>query len=192
MNRIVDSSGRMSRLIDDLLNFSRVSRSSENFTMVDLNRVVKGVLKTFDLTIQKTGAEINIGLLPGIEAVPVQMMQLFHNLFSNALKFTDKEKPVVSISSHALTKEEIAQYPSLPNDKNFCEIVVSDNGIGFKQEYADQIFQIFQRLHGKSEFPGTGIGLALCRKIVESHEGIIYANSKEKEGASFHVILPVK
>ena len=191
MDRITESSKRMSRLIDDLLNFSRVSRTS-SFVTTDLNQVLKNVLKNFDLLIQQTNAEIKIESLPVIEAVPVQMMQLFHNLISNALKFTfTNSKPVIQISNHKLSEEKTAQYPSLNSGTKYIEIIVCDNGIGFRQEFAEKIFSIFQRLHGKSEFPGTGIGLALCKKIVENHSGIIFANSKENEGTSMHVILPV-
>jgi signal transduction histidine kinase len=120
------------------------------------------------------------------------MTQLFHNLLSNALKFTQPDKqPHVSIRSRRLSNSEVAEHPQLQNYMPYCEIRVTDNGIGFAPAYAKKIFVIFQRLHGRGEYEGSGIGLALCQKIVTAHHGVIYAESEEGKGATFIVILPV-
>lgn len=191
--KIERSAQRMSTLIDDLLNFSQVSRTGEKFTDVDLNKIVKEVIKSFDLDIVQKKATVKIGKLPVIRAVPVQMTQLFHNLVSNALKFASPSKPpLIQITSAPLNGNTFRQYPLLKEGNKYWEIVVKDNGIGFKPGFARQIFVIFQRLHDRSKYPGTGIGLALCKKIVNHTGGIIFATSKEKKGAEFHVILPGK
>jgi two-component system, chemotaxis family, CheB/CheR fusion protein len=191
INKMVGSANRMTRLIDDLLNFSRVT-SKEKFERVDLNEIIQKVLKDFELVIRQKNFKINIAPLPTLDAVPVQMDQLFHNLISNAFKFNDKTKPVINIDSSMLSKEEIKSHRSLVKNKEYCRIVFSDNGIGFDQQFAETIFVIFQRLHERQSYEGTGIGLALCRKIVNFHEGIIYAEGNEKKGACFHIILPLK
>jgi signal transduction histidine kinase len=128
-----------------------------------------------------------------VDAVPIQMNQLFFNLVGNALKYSNAAtSPLIHISSRMLPKHEILKYDRLNPKVDHCEIVVTDNGIGFEQEYAEQIFVIFQRLHRREQFEGTGIGLALCKKIVDFHNGIIFAKGNPGSGASFHIILPVK
>lgn len=191
IDKIVDSSQRMTRLIDDLLNFSRTSRSGRKFIKTDLNAILKGVLTDFELIISQKKAGIKSDHLPSIEAIPVQMEQLFHNLLSNALKFTSPNvPPVINISVSKPVREEIDLYGNLDKSLSYIRLIFADNGIGFDPAYANQIFTIFQRLHEKQDFPGTGIGLALCRKIVNNHRGEIFAFSIEGRGASFHVILP--
>jgi two-component system CheB/CheR fusion protein len=195
IEKIGSSSERMSRLIDDLLNFSSISRESRNFVTTDLNAIVKDVLADFDLIITQKQAKVNYDGLPVIQAIPVQMEQLFHNLISNALKFSKEgESPEITITAQEISSEEIKRSP-LNLEKSldeYIKITFSDNGIGFNEEFADQIFVIFQRLNDQKVFPGTGIGLALCRKIVNNHGGEIYARSKPDEGAEFHIILPKK
>ena len=150
------------------------------------------MLSDFDEIIKEKQAVINIEPLPAIQAIPVQMEQLFHNLISNALKFTHKKrKPVISITTRPFDQSQISRFPRLNPNTTYCEIIVQDNGIGFNEAYAEQIFIIFQRLYDNKDFPGTGIGLALCRKIVNNHNGELYALSKENKGAAFHIILPV-
>jgi two-component system CheB/CheR fusion protein len=192
IEKIASSSHRMTRLIDDLLNFSRISRSNRKFTRTDLNDIVKDVLVDFELIILQKKAKIEFEKLPVIQAIPLQMEQLFHNLISNALKFSKEDAPpVISISSRPISTQEA-------NDRNlrkmgpYIEIMVKDNGIGFNPEFSEQIFTIFQRLNSKYEYPGTGIGLALCRKIALNHEGEMWAEGIPNEGARFHIILPVK
>jgi signal transduction histidine kinase len=148
------------------------------------------VLNDFDVIVSEKKARITFKDLPVIDAVPLQMEQLFHNLISNALKFTADKPPVITIKSKELSPRESEQYPRLESPNVYFDITITDNGIGFSQEYAEQIFIIFQRLNDKQSFSGTGIGLALCRKIVNNHGGHIYATSKEGEGTTFHVILP--
>jgi len=131
--------------------------------------------------------------LPIIDAIPLQMNQLFYNLIGNALKFSKEDVPsVITVSSRTLTKKEIKKYPAFNLFIPYVEIIIKDNGIGFDQQYADKIFIIFQRLHSKETYNGTGIGLALTKKIIENHHGEIFAESKENEGAAFHIILPIK
>jgi two-component system CheB/CheR fusion protein len=191
LDKMVVSSKRMTRLIEDLLNFSRVSRSAEKFVWTDLHEVVKNVMMDFDQRIAEKKARISISKLPVISAIPLQMHQLFYNLISNALKFTKSSvAPVIKISYRSLPNHEKAAFPQLEQTIPYCEIKVEDNGIGFDDSFSEQIFTIFQRLHGKSEFSGTGIGLALCRKIAETHNGYIYASSQENKGATFVVLLP--
>ena len=191
LDKIAVSSQRMTRLIDDLLNFSRTSRSDTGFTKINLSKVVKEVLSDFDLIISQKGGRIEVDKLPTLQAIPLQMEQLFHNLISNALKFTKPSAPpVIKIRSSVLSPEAVSTYKDLHLNTKYYEIVVTDNGIGFEPEFAEQIFVIFQRLNDKDQYPGTGIGLALCRKIVNNHKGIILARSLDNEGAAFHIILP--
>lgn len=191
IDKIAVSSQRMTRLIDELLNFSRTSRSDQAFTKVNLNKAVKEVLTDFDLIISQKGGRIEVDKLPSLQAIPLQMEQLFHNLISNALKFTRASvPPVIGITSKILTSKAIAAYKGLQPDTRYYEIVVTDNGIGIEAEFVEQIFEIFQRLNDRERFPGTGIGLALCRKIVNNHNGIIFARPLDHEGTSFHIILP--
>jgi light-regulated signal transduction histidine kinase (bacteriophytochrome) len=180
----------MRTLIDNLLEFSRTSRSSEPFVPTDLTNTITGVKADLELKIEETKAVIESGSLPVIEAIPMQMTQLFTNLFTNAIKFKKPdEAPHIVISSRKLSREEKEMY-HMKVDNEVFDIMVKDNGIGFEQEYAMKIFQIFQRLHGKAEYPGSGIGLAICKKIVENHKGVIYAESEPGRGAAFHLILP--
>jgi two-component system CheB/CheR fusion protein len=142
--------------------------------------------------IEEKKAKIEVANLPTLEAIPFQMNQLFHNLISNSLKFSKEGvSPVIKIDSRKISEKEIERYPSLNPTNQYVEITFQDNGIGFEQKYAEQIFTIFQRLHNKEIYSGTGIGLALCKKIIENHQGEIFANSKENEGAVFHIILPL-
>lgn len=193
LSKIVVSSERMSVLIKDVLSFSRMSDSDIAFSATDLNTVLSNVIKDFELLIFEKKAVIKFNNLPVIEGIPIQMNQLFYNLLSNSLKFsTAKVIPRITVTSHALTPDEIAKYPDLITGTVYHEIVFQDNGIGFDQAYANQIFLIFERLHNPNEFEGTGIGLALCERIVDTHHGLIRAEGKEGEGASFFIILPEK
>jgi len=191
LGKIAASSERMMTLIRDLLNFSRMGVKDEMPVSVDLNGVLDHVKNDLELFIQEKQAVLNSGLLPTIVAIPLQMHQLFFNLVSNSLKFSGKETPPeINIHSRALLPEEIAARPGLDPSLEYVELVFSDNGIGFDQQYAEQIFTIFQRLNYRQAYPGTGIGLALCRKIAINHHGAIYAVSGGTSGATFHVILP--
>ena len=153
---------------------------------------MRQVKNELELAIEETGTTIESAALPTIEASMTQMKQLFSNIFSNAIKFRKADtKPVIKITSSVLDEEEKTRY-YLQRDTNYHKISICDNGIGFENEYAAKIFQIFQRLHGKTEYPGSGIGLAICKRIIEHHQGLIFADSTEGEGACFIFILPEK
>jgi len=193
LDKISSSSQRMTALIDDLLNFSSISRANKKFSKVELDKVLKKVLLDFEVILGEKKGKVETTKLPAMEVIPLQIEQLFHNLVSNALKFVKQgEPPVINISCRVLPKSDLAIYPQLKKADTYYEIVFKDNGIGFDPEFQDQIFVIFQRLNDRQRFPGTGIGLALCRKIVDNHEGLIYAKSEENEGAEFHIILPAE
>lgn len=184
LDRMQSAATRMRTLINDLLAFSRVIRSSEPFVEVDLTGVANEVLSDLEVRIEKTGAKIEAGPLPTIEADPMQMRQLLLNLISNALKFQPPGAvPVVQITSRAYTT---------PSGEPWCELSFKDNGIGFDEKYLDRIFAVFQRLHGRGEYEGTGVGLAVCRRIVDRHHGNILAHSKPGQGATFIITLPVR
>jgi two-component system, chemotaxis family, CheB/CheR fusion protein len=182
----------MTLLINDVLDYSRLTYLEEQFVITDLNQILKTVLSDFDLLISEKRASINCSQLPTAEVIPLQMNQLFHNLISNGLKFSRNGiPPVIEISSRILPAEEVVKQ-KLNDGLIYCELIFKDNGIGFSQNYAEQIFVIFKRLNARHQFSGTGIGLALCRKIVSIHKGNIFALSTENQGASFHVILPIR
>jgi PAS domain S-box-containing protein len=183
LERMQNASARMRTLINDLLTFSRVIRRTEPFVSVDLAAVTKGVLGDLEVRIEKSGARIEVGELPVIEADPMQMHQLLLNLLSNALKFQPPNgRPVVKIRSRT--------YSALSGEQ-LCEITVQDNGIGFEEKYLEKMFAVFQRLHGRSEYEGTGVGLAVCRRITDRHHGTITAKSQLGRGAIFIVTLPM-
>lgn len=181
---------RMQNLIQDVLNFSRISKSEEAFVDADLNQILENLKTDFELLLHEKKAVIKHQTLPVINGIPLQLSQLFSNLISNSLKYNDKE-PVIEITFKNLTKDEANKIAKLNNRLNYIQIQFADNGIGFEPQYREQIFGIFQRLHGKQEYGGTGIGLALCKKIVENHHGIIFAESELNIGSVFNIILPV-
>ncbi len=193
LNKIEGASSRMSILIQDLLNYSRLLQHEKLFSKTDLNETVKNIINDFELLIQEKKAKIKIAQLPTVDAIPLQMNQLFFNLISNALKFSKEDvPPVITITSRILSEKEIEKYPAFNTNIPYIEIIFKDNGIGFEQQYAKQIFTIFQRLHNKETYIGTGIGLALCKKIIENHQGEIFSDAKKNEGALFHIILPLE
>ncbi|KAA9357735.1 histidine kinase [Larkinella humicola] len=190
LNKILQSAERMSKMIKDLLNFSRISSKKEPFRTVRLADVVQGVLSDQELKIKAAEATFHIDKLAVIEAVQSQMDHLFSNLISNALKFTQPDKPpVITIQG---TEVDGELYPELIPGKKYYQITVADNGIGFNEKYIDHIFKIFQRLHGKSTYEGTGIGLAICKRIVTNHKGLITARSQPGVGTTFIILLPEK
>jgi PAS domain S-box-containing protein len=191
VERINSSAQRMSGLIKSLLEYSRISQKSQHFESVDLNAIVAEVINDFELLIQQKQAIIHIDKLSVVEAIPLQMNQLFFNLIGNALKFTRRNvTPVVRINSLKVSDKRKKDFSQLDQSREYVEIQITDNGIGFNEEYADRIFTIFQRLNESSTYGGYGIGLALCKKIIANHSGSIYAKSKTGEGASFIFILP--
>lgn len=189
LNRMRDAAGRMQTLISDLLAFSRISTQASPFTLVDLNDVAREVISDLESTIEETGAVIDIGELPVVEADATQMRQLLQNLISNAIKYRKSDvNPRVEIRARRHAAEE--HLPPLQGAGSL--LFIKDNGIGFEEKYLDRIFTVFQRLHGRNEYPGTGIGLAICRKIAERHKGWITATSRPGEGSTFIVGLPHK
>ena len=189
MSKVVTSAERMRNLINDLLNYSKLSGQSL-FTTTDLNEIVKNTLADLEIAIDEKDAEVTVANLPEIEAISGQMRQLFQNLISNALKFsTPRQVPEIRIWSEFVREKNLEASASPTGE--YVRIFIQDNGIGFNESYLNKIFTIFQRLHLRSEYEGTGIGLAIVKKIVEKHDGLIGAKSAEGVGATFIILLPV-
>ncbi len=201
LERMLNASGRAQTLISDLLAFSRVTTKAQPFVPVNLTEVMQEVLSDLEVRIEKVGAKVELTELPLIDADPLQMRQLFQNLVGNALKFRrEGVTPTVEIKAQLLEEQreqgsrgiENRANPSSIGEHRFCQISVADNGIGFEEKYLDRIFTVFQRLHSRKEYEGTGVGLAICRKIVERHGGSITAKSTPGQGTTFIITLPVK
>ena len=190
--RIQHTTGRMRNLIDDLLAYSNTTLGITGFVDVNLNETVKDVLDDMEATTIEIGASVNVQQLPTVKGDQRQLRQLFQNLVSNALKYHKKNStPEVQIRSKLVQGKDIdADLPEISNEMTFHEIHVQDNGIGFDPDDAERIFRIFQRLHGKAEYEGTGVGLAIVEKVVENHHGYIWAESEPGMGATFKVLLP--
>ena len=189
LTRMQDAANRMQSLIQSLLSFSRVSSKARRLVPVDLNAVVQEVVGDLEVRIQETGAEVRVSEMPTIEADPTQIRQLFQNLIGNALKYRRQDTPPLVEISGQIENGAEAAVDGTP--MKLCRLLVQDNGIGFEPEFAERIFGIFQRLHGRGEYEGTGVGLAICRKIAERHGGTITAEGRPGEGAKFIVKLPV-
>src|SRR6187455_630777 len=189
--KIINSSKRMQNLINNLLDFSRHTVSSNDFKKTPLNDLVKNVLAELEVDIEKSNARINYENLPVVSAVPGLMQQLFYNLFSNAIKF---RKPavdlVIDVKAEKMNPIDLSKFTKYNQGKNYYKITVQDNGIGFDDKYAEDIFRVFKRLHSYQEFEGTGVGLSICKKIVEKHHGFIKAESKIDKGSTFIIGLP--
>lgn len=193
VEKINRSAERMSLLIKDLLEFSRLLKSTSGKTQpVDLNKVVQDLKSDFELLITEKEAQLKVGELPTINAVPLHMNQLFYNLINNALKFSKKDvKPVIIISAKEIKSNDIPEHLRKPgNQKTYHKISVSDNGIGIDAKYYDQIFEVFKRLHEKSAYDGSGVGLAICKKIVNNLGGVLYVESEPGKGSQFNIIIP--
>lgn len=186
--RMQAASGRMSILIDDLLSFSRVTTKQRPFETVDLGKVMQDVMGDLDYALEESGAQVHIDPLPALDADASQIAQVFMNLINNSLKFhAPNLRPIITVTC------EINVVPPLTDDERpWCCLRFADQGIGFESQYADRVFSLFQRLHGRDEYSGTGIGLALCKKIIERHGGTISAQSTPGEGAIFIIFLPMK
>ena len=186
VGKMQGSAGRMSRLIDDLLTFSRVTTHARPFARVDLNVIAAEVVDDLEVRIDKTGATVDIGPLPAVDADPTQMRQVFQNLLGNALKFGRPGVPrVVTVRGEVVAGAD-------GRSGGWCRLTVADNGIGFEDRHKDRIFQVFQRLHGREDYDGTGVGLAVCKKIVDRHGGTITARGVPGVGATFEVVLPAR
>jgi light-regulated signal transduction histidine kinase (bacteriophytochrome) len=190
LQRIISSTGRMRSLIDDLLQFSRISGAIA-FESTDLQKVVENTLDDLELLIHEKNAIITVSSLPVIDAIPGQMQPVFQNLLNNALKFSRPDvKPEIAIQSEFTTALKLDAHAV--DGGNFVRIYVKDNGIGFNEMYLEKIFTMFQRLHGRIEYEGTGIGLAIVKKIIDKHHGLLTAKSIEGQGTTFILMLPVR
>ena len=190
-SRITSAASRMQTLIDDLLNYSRISTSDIEFKVTDLNKVLQQAKDYLSDIIEETNATIEAQTLPALPVVPFQIQQLFQNIIGNAVKYSKKEvKPSITVTCATVEGKEINSNEAKPKLK-YYQISIIDNGIGFEQEHAQKIFELFQRLHGRSEYKGTGIGLAICKKIVQNHCGIITAKGQPDIGSTFNIYFPV-
>jgi PAS domain S-box-containing protein len=176
--RVISSARRMRQLLSDLLQLSRLSGKTEKFRKTDLGKIAHEAVDLFEEELKKSNGIVRIDSMPVIDAEETQMLRLFQNLIGNAVKYRDEKNPLINISSR--------------HDRETCEIFIKDNGIGFEQEYAERIFKPFQRLHDRKEYEGTGMGLAICRKIVERHGGNIRAESEPGKGSTFIITLPAR
>lgn len=180
LKRMLAGSARLQRLINDLLQYARVTARGGAFQSVDLGALVALTLEDLALQVERTGGRVEVTPLPAVDADPTQMRQLFQNLIGNSLKFRRPEVPPVVV----IAADE-------PVD-GLVRITVSDNGIGFEAQYAEQIFDVFRRLHGRDDYEGTGIGLPLCRRIAVRHGGSITAHGEPGSGATFTIVLPLR
>ncbi len=175
---MLGAADRMQTLVGDLLAYSQISTRGQSFVPTDLGRIAREVIADLESAIADEGAKVEIGELPLLEADPLQMRQLLQNLLGNALKYRKKDAPPV------------VQLNCARVDKRFWAITIKDNGIGFNDQYTDKIFKMFERLHGRMEYSGSGIGLAICKKIVQRHGGTIGAMSAPDQGATSTVTMP--
>ncbi|MBS1585557.1 MAG: response regulator [Bacteroidetes bacterium] len=191
IDRILKASERMQTLIKNILTFSRATSATDAFEDTDLNMLIDGVLSDLEISIEQTGASIRVEPLPIISIMPEQFRQLFQNLIINALKFTrENTPPEIHIYSETVKGFQISGIDETLFNNDFCNIHVSDNGIGFEPKYSNEIFTLFKRLHSKDQFEGTGIGLSICKKIVEKHNGFITAKSEVGQGTTFTISVP--
>jgi len=188
--KINTSAARMSELIKAVLNYSRLSNSEQRFEPANVNELIENVLVDFELLIEEKQAEIVVDVIPIVTVIPLQITQMFSNLIGNSLKFSETH-PQIKITSREMDFQDIPFETNLQPELKYLELTIKDNGIGFEQKYADKIFTIFQRLHDRVSYPGTGIGLALCKRIVENHSGFIAVESQPGAGTTFFIYLPV-
>lgn len=192
LERMIDAAERMRNMINDVLAYSRITTRGHDFVPVDLHQIAVEALTSLEVRVQRAGAAVQLESLPTIEADPVQMQQLLQNLIANSLKFCKPDvAPVIRISGQLIDGRNPAVGRAQARD-TVCQLLVEDNGIGFDEKYLGRIFSVFQRLHTREEYEGTGIGLAICRKIVERHGGHLTARSTPGEGAKFIVTLPAR
>ena len=190
VDKIIDAAGRMKVLIVDVLNYSKLSAHDNVFDHVDLNKVVAEVLEDFELLIQEKGGTVMVANLPSIDVNRGQIRQVFQNIISNALKFTETGMPpVIQIKAERCSKKSFDS--AVQQDGPYCLISIKDNGIGFDEAYLSNIFALFERLYSKDSYEGTGIGLAITKKIIEKHNGLVSAKSQAGAGSEFLLLLPV-
>jgi len=189
--RMQSSAQKMQTLIEDLLAYSRINTSQRVFETTDLNKIVDEVKEDLKEVIKDKKASIEVTGLGDVCIIPFQFRQLMHNLIVNSLKFSNPDNPPHIIIKSEITEGENLNNPTLAPETKYCHISVMDNGIGFEKQYKEKIFEVFQRLHAKNEYDGTGIGLSIVKKIVESHGGIITADGEPHKGAVFDIYIPV-
>jgi light-regulated signal transduction histidine kinase (bacteriophytochrome) len=189
-SKIRIAANRMQTLLIDLVDYSRTIKGDKVFVETDLNKILTETIQDLSTNVDEKNAVIRIGKLPIIKAIPFQIKQLFINLISNSLKYSKEDiAPEISITSKKITEKEMYDY-KIANKKDYHKIVISDNGIGFKQEYSDKIFLLFKRLETDPKYSGTGLGLAICSRIVDNHKGFIKVKSKPGVGAKFYIFIP--
>jgi two-component system, chemotaxis family, CheB/CheR fusion protein len=191
LTKILQSSGRMKSIINNILGYSKLSADHATFEAVDFKELINDIVEDLEVAITEKKAKIVAGQFPLIECIPAQIRQVFQNILGNALKFSKPETPpYIEISAERVA--DLAFGAKKSKDGDFCRITVKDNGIGFNEKFAHNIFLLFQRLHSKDAYEGTGIGLAIAKKIIEKHMGLISAHGKENHGATFVIVLPLK
>lgn len=184
------AANRMQILIDNLLTYSMVNGTDKGYEITNLNATIEDILNEILQGNNAKKATVNYKSLPELRGVPFQLKQLFTNLISNSIKYSSPNRvPIIDIEASTVEGKDICEKQA-DKDKTYYKITVADNGMGFEQEYAEKIFMLFQRLHDKNTFSGYGIGLSICRKIVENHEGFITATSVPDEGTTFIIYLP--
>jgi light-regulated signal transduction histidine kinase (bacteriophytochrome) len=189
--RISAASQRMQNLIIALLNYSRTNTTEISLTSTSLNTIIEEVKNNLKELLEENNVTIEISALPTVNIVPLLFQQLFSNIIMNSIKYRKPDvDPLIKISADIVTADKMQLQAAIPGYR-YWKIKISDNGIGFEQQYADKIFDLFQRLHSRSEYGGTGIGLAICKKIVQSHHGFIEAVGKPGIGSTFNIYLPV-
>jgi len=189
--RMVNAADRMHNLIEALLDFSRTATAHKDLEVRNINDLIDEVKKDLHDLIEEKNAEIEVSLIPELSVIPFQFKQMLFNVISNSLKYAkDDFPPLIKISAMTLKGEKTGQKSAIPG-MDYCKLTVSDNGIGFEPQYKEKIFGLFQRLHGRNEYSGAGLGLAICRKIVKNHNGFISAESEPGKGTSIHIYIPL-
>lgn len=190
--RMIKSANRMQSLIEALLEFSRATTAQKNFEKKDLTILAEEVKSEFREAIEEKKARVNISPLPAVSIIPFQFKQMLSNIMSNALKYTKQnETPIINVSARIIPEKDINKNGAKPN-MDYYQVTIEDNGIGFDKENAERIFELFQRLHGRHEYGGSGIGLSICKKIAENHNGFITAEGEKGKGAAFHIYIPTQ
>ena len=190
--RMQKAASRMQTLIEDLLMYSRTNSAERKFEIIPMKKIIQEVSEDLKEEILQKNATIEVGDVCDVKVISFQFRQLMYNLISNSLKFASSERAsLISINSKLIKGEKINN-SKVKNETIYCHIHISDNGIGFEQQYSEKIFEVFQRLHGKSEYSGTGLGLSIVKKIVENHYGVITASGEINHGAIFDIYIPAE
>jgi signal transduction histidine kinase len=175
-----------------LLNFSRLDKTNDDYVPTDISGILEDVTSNLQEIIEHKNAKIQSDKLPVMNVIPIQFQQLLTNLLNNALKYSQQAVPPLIKINYGIKEGRMIPGNSVLDLNKYHHISISDNGIGFDQQYAEKIFELFQRLHGKSDYEGTGIGLAICKKIVENHHGFINASGQPGKGAEFNIYIPTE